>query len=66
MTARQLLAFFDTIAAPPPPTFEDDLPLLEAGFQAVRAVVRDNDWTDDEFHDKQQLAAQIHWVSRPW
>lgn len=66
MRIPQLLAFFDTISAPPPPMFEDDHEFLAAGYEAVHALVRDMAWSDDEFRDKQQLAAQLHWVSVPW
>lgn len=66
MSIPQLLAFFDMISAPPPPTLTGDLPVLEAGFRAVQALTRQPEWTDEEFRDKQQLAAQIHWVSVPW
>lgn len=66
MRIPQLLAFFDTISAPPPPTFTADIVLLTEGYQAAMSVVRDPEWTDEEFRDKQQLAAQIYWVSKPW
>lgn len=66
MTIPQLLAFFDTISAPPPPTFTANLTLLTEGYQTATSVVRDPEWTDEEFRDKQELATDLFWVSKPW
>jgi hypothetical protein len=63
----ELIRLFDELDASPPPTYLDDLPVLEEAFRTSEEAAADSaDMTPDRTRAAKQYALEFFWLSLPW